>query len=225
MVEAGGPTQVSTTLNRDYLRDGEYTLVVPISDHIALLMARVVIAWGAFEVRMDWVIEAFLKGLHRQEEKKWRGLPFGRRKKIFAEAASAYTAIMFPNETEFFTRLVATATDLQWQRNTVAHGYIKGQSISDANSPSGFRAQFYAVGMRGNGEEFIYLDEPTLEKMYHEIAHLGGNLIAALGRMGAHVETESPEIVVADRDLLQSPAHGSFQALPISKSPRPPASE
>jgi hypothetical protein len=58
------------------------------------------------------------------------------------------------------------------------------------------------------------LEEDVLEKLRHNIAHLGGNLVAAITRMGGSIQSGSPEYVVADTDFLRSPPSGSFRLLP-----------
>ena len=217
-----GTVSIAARFNVTFLKDGEYTLIIPIPDAIADLIGRIVILWGGFELRMDLLIAFLLKALDRSEPKGWKRRPFNQRKGFFKELTATYTAKLFPSETVTFERLVTEATDLQWQRNTIAHGYIITSSQADPTSATGWSPKFFAVGERDGKEVLIALDEPTLEKMRHAIAHLGGNLMAAVHRMGAQMETRSPEVVVADKDFLQDHQSGSFQMLPISKTPQPP---
>jgi hypothetical protein len=215
----GGAVPVSMRFDVRYLKDGEHTLVIPISDAVADLMGRIVILWGGFELRMDLVIAFMLKTLGREEPKGWKRRSFSQRKELFQELMATYTTKLFPSESATFERLVTEAIDLQWQRNTIAHGYIKGRSQPDPTSATGYSAVFYAVGKQNGKEVMIDLDEPTLERLRHAIAHLGGNLMAAIHRMGGHIETESPEIVIADKEFLQGHQSGSLRTLPVSKTP------
>ena len=219
-LEAGGiEVRVGGRFDVTYLKDGEYTLIIPVPDQIADLIGRVVILWGGFELRMDLLIVDILRALRRKEPKGWRRRSFSQRKCLFKEIMDEYAKSMFPAETVTFRRIIESATDLQWQRNTVAHGYIKAKSIPDPKAPKGYSASFYAVGILNDKEVMVELDEATLEKLRHDIAHLGGNLMAAVSRMGGHLNTDSPELVIADKDLLQDALSGSFRTLPISKIP------
>jgi hypothetical protein len=183
-------------------------------------MSRVIILWGAFELRMDAMVEFLIPVLGKTQPPTWKSLSFDKRKALFKSLTLEYTAKMFPGETETFRKLADQAGDLQWRRNTVAHGFIKGRSTPNANSPTGYDVVFYAVNRHKGKHVQIDLDNPTLEKLRHDIGHLGGNLMAAISRMGGHLVTTSPEIVVADRDFLQGSPSGNLPLLPTWKPPQ-----
>jgi|SRR5579859_452977 len=218
----GGPVNISAKMDVRFLRAGEHTLLVPVPDDIALLLARVIISWGAFELRMDAVIGAFLTSLRKPEPPRWRFLSFDQRKRLFKDLAIEYTTAVAPHETDTFRKIADVSGDLQWRRNTVAHGYIKGRSLKNPASPTGFDAIFYAVNHYKGREVQIDLDEATLTKLWHDIAHLGGNLMAGISRLGGRLETISPELVIADKDVLQNGPTGSLPTLETWQPPQSP---
>ena len=218
----GGPVQISAKLDMRYLKAGEHTLIIPVPDEIALLIARIVILWGAFELRMDAAIASVLHSLSKAEPHRWKFQSFDQRKTLFKELMIEYTNKSFPHETDTFRKIADQSGDLQWRRNTVAHGYVKGRSIPNAKSPTGFDVIFYAVNHYKGRDIQIDLDEATLGKLWHDIAHLGGNLMAGISRLGGHFDTVSPEIVVADKDVLQSTPSGNLPILDTWKASQSP---
>jgi hypothetical protein len=218
----GGPVQISAKLDIRHLRAAEHTLIIPVPDEIALLMARVVISWGAFELRMDAAIAGALHSLSKAEPPKWKFQSFDQRKALFKDLMIEYTNKLAPHEADTFRKIADQSGDLQWRRNAVAHGYVKGRSIPNAKSPTGFDVIFYAVNRYKGRDIQIDLDEATLGKLWHDIAHLGGNLMAGISRLGGHLDTGSPEIVVADKDVLQSAPSGNLPILDTWKAPQSP---
>lgn len=205
------------------LKGGQYTLVVPVPESILEKIGRVAIQWGAFELRMDKTIEAILLRLYRIEP-GWENLPFRKRKKLFKDVMTDYTTKLFPHETKTFQAIADNSADLHWRRNTVVHDYVVGHAPTGGKD--GDEATFTAFGTHNGKKVQIPLELESLEELAHDVAHLGGNLVAATARMGGRLETESPEIVIADKDFLQIQQSGSFQILPISRplQSQPPAS-
>lgn len=173
-----------------------------------------VVQWGGFEVRLDAFIEAMFPRLHKTPPANWRRFPFRARKKLFRDLATEYTTQLFPNETSVLRDVAAKAGDLYWRRNAVAHGYIV---ITPEPNPSGkgHVPHFVAKGSHKGREVEIPLDKETLEKLRHDVSHLGGKLMASISRMGGQFGTGSPELVIADTELLQGPPHGSFRFFPM----------
>lgn len=73
----------------------------------------------------------------------------------------------------------------------------------------------------------VDLDEPTLDKLAHDIGHLGGNLMVVVQKLGGLMITENPEIVVVDEDFLSGQQTGSFRTLATTGTPPsgPPSKE
>jgi hypothetical protein len=213
---AGGPAEISARLNRDHLRVDQHTLVIPIPDEIAMLMGRIVTLWGGFELRMNALIADLFGKLGRQpEDPMWERRSFDVRRRLFINLTAEYIAMIAPQEVQTFQVIADNAAALQWQRNTVAHGFVKGRSVPNENAKTGFDVIFYAV----NGKRQLDLTVPILDKLMHGIAHLGGNLMAAVSRIGGRLLTNSPEIVIADREILQDGQAGSLEILPTWQAP------
>src|SRR3979411_938313 len=101
---------------------------------------------------MNACIEALLTSLKGTPPQRWPNLAFDKRKALFKEVATKYTSGMFPHETKTFQGISDNSADLQWRRNTVVHGFIKGRSVPNSNSPTGFDVIFYATN-RHNGRD------------------------------------------------------------------------
>lgn len=204
---------VGGILNITYLSPVENTLVIPIPLEAATAIGEIVVLWGGFEQRMDAILEwvfAF-RGVHPPE--KWRREPFKKRKKIFRQQMIECCRLMFPQEEKVFRQIADTAGVLHWQRNAVAHGYVEIRHKPNPNAATGSDAFFVARGQHNGRDVEISLDRETLSKLRHDVAHLGGKLMAATFRMGGNIENGSPEIVVADKHFFGRSRWGIFQTL------------
>jgi hypothetical protein len=201
-----------------HLKAGEFSLVIPLPDELAILIGRIAIGWGGFEQRMDAVIDHMHICLAKTPPDNWRRLAFRRRKTLFKEITKAYTQLMFPNETVVLKEIADRSGDVHWRRNTVVHGYI---TIDGKLTKETGDTVYVATGTHKGNDVKIPLDIKTLSKLQHDIAHLGGKLMASIFRMGGNVAFGVPELVVADIDLLQTPQSGSFQFLPTPNTPQP----
>ena len=121
---------------------------------------------------------------------------------------------MFPAETVVFMTIADKSADLHWRRNIVAHGFVEMRSRENASTATGHEAAFYARGSHNGRDLEISLDTDTLQKLWQDIAHLGGALLAALARMGAGIGNGPQDLVVADKDVLQG-HQGEFHFLPM----------
>lgn len=204
--------QINFALDARYLRDGEHTLIIPLSNEVATLIGLIAIHWGGFEQRMDGLIDALFPRLNKSPPDNWRRLNFKRRRKLFKEVATEYTRTLFPAETEVLHGIADRSGDLHWRRNVVVHGYI--EMASSSNMDIGEEAAFHARGVHNSKDVSVSLDTDTLEKLRHDIAHLGGNLMASVFRMGGNISNGSPELVVPDSKILNGPESGNFQFLP-----------
>jgi len=217
----GSSISVGGTLDLRYLRAGEHTLILPVPKEIIELVGFVVMQWGAFEQRVDALIAHVGHGMSFPLPDNWRRLSFKKRRKIFKTLMAKYTAQMFPNESRVFADISLQAADLYWRRNVVAHGYMDLRAVPDAASPTGHRATFHARGTQNGHDVEVSLDFDSLQKLRHDIAHLGGNLMAATYRMGGRVENGQQDLVVADIEFLSDAQHGSFQTVPIPNKSEP----
>jgi hypothetical protein len=121
-----GTVRIVWTSDERYMKEGEYSLIVPIPDEIATLIGRIAIVWGAFELRMNAVIEQSIISLRKTDiPPAWKHWSFDKRQRLFKDLLTAVTKIHFPNETKTFQLIADQAGDLQWRRNTVVHGLSK----------------------------------------------------------------------------------------------------
>ena len=63
----------------------------------------------------------------------------------------------------------------------------------------------------------VKLTEDVLEPLYHDIAHLSGNLLASIGRMGGQVENSNLQCIVPDAELLKPANEGQFRFLDTTR--------
>ncbi len=181
-----------------HFKPGEYTLVVPLPDKLLTLIGLIVVQWGAFELRMDASIEMVIPRLHKNIG-SWRKKPFKQRKKLFKKLMSEYTQSMFPKESETFISIADKAGELQWKRNAIAHGFYKTRVNPDLPSNSVDKVKFFTRAEHNGNEVILPIEGEELTKLWSDISHLGGNLMAALHRMGASFSEY--EILIEDEDI------------------------
>ena len=198
-----------------HLKAGEHTFIIPLKDEIAMLLGQIVVYWGAFELRMDLLIETVSARLNKEPPVGWKTMNFKKRKELFRDIMRDYTTQLFPQLSATFNSIAGTAADLHWRRNLVAHGYY--QVIPDAkpNEQGICGTSYTAHGLVNDKPKFIAIDAKTLEKLWHDISHLNGKMLAALNVMGGKMT--SLDLVIPDTDLLQDQQSGNFRLLPISE--------
>jgi hypothetical protein len=197
-----------------HLRSGGYTFFIPLKDEITQLIGKIAAYWGAFEVRMDLLIKSIGATMSKDLPLGWERLGFKKRKEIFRSLIKEYTSIMFPNLSETFASISEKAAEIHWRRNIIVHGYydiVPGAADSETGiSPP----TFFAKGQYKKKKYEIPLTSEFLEKIWHDISHLIGDLLVAIKQMGGVMST--PDFVIPDADLLQDQRSGNFRLLPIS---------
>lgn len=202
----------------DHLQKGKYTFLLPLDPEVATLIGQIAVYWGAFEVRMDALIESLSKRNGTQPQEGWRLQSFKKRRDLFKKEISQYTQSQFEGVARFselhapFMALCANSGDLHWQRNILAHGYyeIKPRQMPNVN-PSYY---FVAHGKVKGQIRTILIDVPTLSKLWHDVAHILGDLMVLVNRMGGRINEWDQ--VVPDEDLLRDEPHGTVRTLDLS---------
>jgi hypothetical protein len=162
---------VTASFNIKYLKDGSHIVYLPIPDDLLRLIGLVAAHWGTFEVELNKLIAALLSAISRVEP-GWERFGFKRRKTLFAELVKENLAITFPIAAANYKAIAGNAADLYWRRNLAVHGlYRVTFPGAGPNSPT-----FWAGGVHNNKSVEIPIDTNTLEKLWHDIAHLGGEL-------------------------------------------------
>lgn len=202
------------TLNSQHLEDGKHTFIIPFDDTVAALVGQIIAYWGAFEIRMDATTDHIATIMARDLPQNWKRLPFKKRKVMFRDLSRDYTLAMFPAHTRDFELITSTAADLHWRRNLVAHGYYEATPGRKEPDTGKYLIRYHATSVIKGVRQTIQLDEETLEKLWHDIAHLNGHLLSTINKMGG--ESSALEIVVQDKDLLQTDPQGTVRMLPIS---------
>jgi hypothetical protein len=188
--------------------------LLPLDPDVEVLIGKVVVYWGAFEIRMDTLIAELSKGMGERLEVGWKRQQFVKRKAIFKSLIVKYAKQMFPEWENRLAQLADNAGDLHWRRNLVAHGYYEIEPIpSEIPGKSGIY-RFKASGEVKGQMRTLAIDEPTLAKLWHDIAHLLGELLAFINRTGA--KTSGFDMVIPDDDLLDQQG-GSFRLLAVSE--------
>jgi len=202
----------NTTFNATHLRKGQTLLVIPIPDDAALLIGRIATAWGGFEIRIDGVIR-FLNEVYNFAEPQWERKPFRKRNALFRDLVKKYAESVGIEKCKPLLSASSQAAALHWKRNTIIHGYYNMR----ATAGDGSQVSFVAAATHKGKKVEIQINSATLDKLYHDIAHLGGALMSGLLAIGASFT--APEILIDDTDLLQDQPRGSFQMRPIPQTP------
>lgn len=204
-------------LDTRYLKNGLVTLIIPMRPKLAEFIGFIVAQWGGFEVRMDALIDGFHKGLKKDPPENWNRLPFKKRKELFKTTYREYLPqVGWADEIAPLDNICATAADLHWRRNVIVHGFYRYHLPATYNGPED-DVHMTAYGRHKNRDVEIELSEETLSKLFHEIAHLNGDLMSRMARRG--VSIDNPEMLVEDKWFLQDQEHGSFQTAPIPNRP------
>ena len=154
--------------------------ILPLDDNLARLIGLVVAHWGDFECKLNKLIALLLTATDR-DEPNWDRRGFEKRKKLLKELLGQ---IRFETNDDVGQARLATmlgeAADLQWRRNTVAHGVYR-LTVGPMSSAAAWRAESFHNGKPVT----VSLDPDTLEKLWHDIAHLSGGLEATVNLVGA----------------------------------------
>lgn len=187
---------LTQTFKREFLKEGLSITMLPIPDDLLRLIGLVVAYWGNFEVRFDKAIEAALKVASAGKQvNDWQRLGFKKRKELFKKLIHEYDQ-GYPTAVAALEKVCRDAAELHWQRNTVAHG-----SFHFHFPPAGPESPtIEARGIHNNKAVVISIDEETLGKLWHDIAHLIGALVDAFKLVGT-VEGELPTL--PDIELLR----------------------
>ena len=197
----------------DHFKDGEYTLVIPLPGELLSLIGAIAVQWGAFELRMDAMIEMIIPRLHKKIS-GWKKDPFVKRKKLFHKLMEEYTSQLFPDETEVFKAIADKAGEVHWKRNAIVHGLYKIRGdASDESEP----IKFFARAEHKRREVILEINKSNLEDIVSDIAHLGGNMMASAHRMGGSFSER--EIILEDKQFMHGPPTGQFQPVPIRHEP------
>ena len=206
--------EYSGAFNLDHLKKGKHTFLLPFGDDEAKLVGQIIAYWGVFELRMDALITTVIQGMKYPVPKDWKRLNFVKRKALFKDVMRDYTEKMFPSLTQEFEQIADSAGDLHWRRNIIAHGFyelIPGDNLGEDDT---YSAKFIATGRVKGKRRSIPIETATLQKIWHDIAHLTGELLVLVNVMGGKVS--SYDLVIPDTDLLQDQKSGSFRILAIS---------
>lgn len=212
-------TRVSAALDVRYLRDGLATLVIPLEPRLAELIGLIIAQWGGFEARVNALIKALHTAMGKLPPDHWERLGFRRRKELLKDAYREYLPLVgWESETPLLDSICGNASDLHWRRNVIAHGFYRYFRPPENSAPD-VHALLVAFGTHKNRDVQIDLTEDVLSKLFHDIAHLNGELMRLLARRGVSIDIQ--EIVIEDKWLLQDQEHGKFQTVPMPDKREP----
>ena len=186
----------ATYLDTSRAQSPSAPLAIP--DRFCAPIGRIVATWGQFEAQFIDFLEAMIEQNGTQSTQTPRF--FRKRVQRFRNEMKLCFAPL-PGLLDYLESLLTDATDLQWQRNVVAHGvYTSLVHVKKAaNSPSVFvDVKMEATGVQNGKPVTLTLDKEGLENLYYKIAHLAGRMqrVAILG----HSETFEPS---HERSALQ----------------------
>ncbi|WP_397597719.1 hypothetical protein [Sphingorhabdus sp.] len=200
---------VSSSLDTTYLRHGLHTMVIPIEPDLLAYIGQIIMHWGHFECTMDTLIREIHVGLKKTPPDNWDSKSFSQRKKLFRDITQAYCArVGWEDEIGEFAKICADAADLHWRRNIIAHGIY--QPVAETKK---YPQHWVAVGTRKKEPVNLRVDETTLKKLFYDLGHLNGHLMALLARKGASFSHLT--LTLPDAQLLQDSPSGDLQFLPI----------
>jgi hypothetical protein len=163
-------SQVTVSFNVQYLKKGSHIVFLPVPEAELRLIGLVAAHWGTFEVQLNSLIASILASIGQVID-GWERLGFKKRKEMLADLIKEQLADL-PETERRYRKLLGDAADLYWRRNTVAHGQYRVTFPPAGSEPPSFWAEsFYK-----NRPVRVDINVPTLEKLWHDIAHLTGEL-------------------------------------------------
>lgn len=193
----------ATYLDKSRAQSPSAPLAIP--DRFCAPIGRIVATWGQFEAQFIDFLEAMIEQ-NRTDTKTRRN--FSKPVKRFRVEMKLCFAPL-PGLLDYLESILTDATDLQWQRNVIAHGVYSSlvHVKRAANSPFVFvDVKMEATGTRKGKPVTLTLDKEGLENLYYKIAHLAGRMqsVAILG----HSKTfEPPHERSALQDFLRANQH------------------
>jgi hypothetical protein len=161
---------VSGSFKLPYLKEGLHVGLIPMDDVLLKLIGQVTIQWASFENWHNKLIEALLTAAKR-DEPGWRTRAWRKRKVLLVQLVEQLFAANTPDAVTAFRKIAAEAAALHWKRNVVVHG-----TLGIVMQPHSSIATFTACGFHNGQAVEVALDVPTLEQLWHDLAHLNGAL-------------------------------------------------
>lgn len=166
------PYQAQVSFIKKYLRPGKHTAILPMDDALTSRIGRVTAYWCYYESMLNQLIDQMLGGVERKEP-NWQRRPFAKRCDLAKELLKE---VAFPKADQEGKRRIranlGAAADLQWRRNAIVHG-----TYTMKIGPYSSAAIFSAHGTHNGKSVPIVLHPDTLDKLFHDIAHLTGEFI------------------------------------------------
>ena len=185
----------SRDFDRRFLKPGAQLLMLPIGQELAVLIGTVAAQWGAFEGLFAQMGRTLAEAAG-DDERFANQKGFARRIVLVREYARL---VKFSKNDAggkaLLETILRTAADLHWRRNIVVHG-----EYGFTWPPHSSHAHARATGVHNGREVTIKLDHDTLTRLWHDIAHLGGEM-HRLGTLTGEVEGGLG--VIADDRLLE----------------------
>jgi hypothetical protein len=212
-------SEVSSSFKIEYLYEGGTVVLLSIPDNLLVLIGQVAAQWGAFEVQLDKLMAAIFVSIGTSPE-GWERQGFAKRKKLFVHTVRDHLGKTYPLAADNYRKIAGDSADLYWRRNVVVHGNYR----INFTPPGSERPIFWAEGVHNGLNVKVDLNEPTLEKLWHGIAHLTGGLIATANLHGSVTASGWPQ-TFSDTEMLRIYRETSHPWNPIrDKHPHPPES-
>lgn len=173
-VDPLGNVKLEQEFKIEYLRPGKHLQLLPIPEAVLKRIGLVIAYWGHFELHFDVVLEAILIGLQR-EAVGWKNLSFTRRKELMKTVAQELLKGKNDPALSAMLAVCGDAAGLHPMRNVVAHGRYSIGVVA----PGDLVATVFATGNRKGKAVTVKMDEATLDKLWHDLSHLGGSLVEA----------------------------------------------
>ena len=202
------PYSASASFQREHLKEGKHTQILPMDPNLTSLIGWVIVYWVNFEEMFNGIIRPLLLAANETEE-NWERRSFRKRKELLKHLLKS---VSFESNDvaakELMGRILGDASDLQWRRNLVAHGHYRCTI-----APYSSDAQWTTSGIHKGKPVSLNLDPKTLAKLRHDLAHLCGDLTQFFSLIG----TYEPGFAIAlpDTQLLSLPAGGEHRYSPI----------
>lgn len=205
------PYAAERNFQREYLKDGLHMYPLPIDDNLAALIGLVVAYWGDFENTLNKVIAISLP-VSEIAAPEWQRKGFKKRKTLLKDILKIVRFNNYDEASERLIALLGTATVLHRKRNLVAHGTYQFTFAPYSKSCAAKATSFY-----NQQEETFQLTPENLKQLWHDIAHLSGELIMVINLIGTWTASNHCPI----NSYYSCSRIWIFRAFPLKKGTNP----
>jgi hypothetical protein len=204
-------------IHPEYLKKGKHSAVLFLPEAFHAEIGLIIAHWGQFEmlfnVALGALIDAEAQSGTVRDTEGWKRSQFKRRRTMFKEVCTEWLSTWKHKEALALLKISDRAGDLAWKRNMIAHGLYQMTILPHSSTA------IDCVAVNEETNERFSFDLHVLRKLWHDIAHLGGDLLITLK---SFAQVSDGFHAFSDTDLLRMHEETIRRQPPSADIPQPP---